>query len=154
MAGRRQKDRCERPSTTTIIYSAWVCLRRAYWSICSAKTTFRYFRYFLRNLRQTWQYPPVNYNQDNRIMTQKIPQFYIEWVNDRLAMTESSNLAYHKAKEYSYLIMSGPKSSPGNLLIFVFLNPTDKRKEPKFLKMHRIQASEVFADNYDILVGH
>ena len=50
--------------------------------------------------------------------------------------------------------MGGPEDAPGNLFIFVFLNPDKsmKKKEPEFLRMHRIQASEVFVDNYEKLL--
>jgi len=85
-------------------------------------------------------------------MTQKIPQFYQRWVRNELGIQKSSAFAYHSGEQYTYLIMGGPQDAPGNLFIFVFLDPDKKRKKPEFLKMHRIQASEVFVDNYENLL--
>ena len=76
-------------------------------------------------------------------MTQKIPQFYQRWIRIGLGISESSAFAYHSSEEYAYLTMGGPEDAPGSLFVFVFLNPDKKRKYPEFLKMHRIQASEV-----------
>ncbi len=87
-------------------------------------------------------------------MTQKIPQFYQRWIRDELGVQASSAFAYHSGEQYAYLVMGGPEDAPGNLFIFVFLSPDEgmKKKEPEFLKMHRIQASEVLVDNYDRLM--
>ena len=85
-------------------------------------------------------------------MTQKIPQFYQRWIRDELGIKSSSAFAYHSGEYYAYLIMGGPEDAPGNLFIFVFLNPDKTRKKPEFLKMHRILASEVFVDNHDRLM--
>jgi len=50
--------------------------------------------------------------------------------------------------------MGGPKDAPGNLFIFVFRNPGkgEKGKEPEYLKMHRIQASEAIVDSLENLL--
>jgi hypothetical protein len=50
--------------------------------------------------------------------------------------------------------MGGPGDAPGNLFIFVFRN-ADKNsgKEPKYMKMHRIQATEVVVDHFENLLN-
>lgn len=82
-------------------------------------------------------------------MTQKIPQFYQRWVRNELGIPESSAFAYHKGEQYAYLVMGGPEDAPGNLFILALLDPDKgmKKREPEFLKMHRIQASEVSVDS-------
>ena len=82
-------------------------------------------------------------------MTHEIPQFYRKWVRENLGITASQDFGYHTGKSYAYLIMGGPKDAPGNLFIFIFRNPgrEEKQKQPEYLKMHRIQASEVVADH-------
>lgn len=89
------------------------------------------------------------------IMTHKIPQFYRRWLPENLGIPASSDFAYHTGEHYAYLIMSGPKDAPGNLFIFVFRNPNknEKRTEPEYMKMHRIQASEVLVDHYENLLN-
>jgi hypothetical protein len=50
--------------------------------------------------------------------------------------------------------MGGPGDAPGNLFIFVFRNADkNKEKEPKYLKMHRIQATELVVDYYENLLN-
>jgi hypothetical protein len=82
-------------------------------------------------------------------MTHEIPQFYRKWVTKNLRIPVSPDFGYHTGQNYAYLIMGGPKDAPGNLFISIFRNPgrEEKRKQPEYLKMHRIQASEVVADH-------
>ena len=83
-------------------------------------------------------------------MTHNIPQFYRRWIRCNLGVSESSDFAFHKGKYFAYLIMGGPGDGFGNLFIFVFSNADkNKGKEPKYLKMHRIQATEVLVDYYE-----
>ncbi len=88
-------------------------------------------------------------------MTHKIPQFYRQWVSENLRIPLASDFVYHTGKQYAYLIMSGPKDAPGNLFIFVFKNPdkNDKGKKPEYLKMHRIQATEILVDHIENLLN-
>jgi len=83
-------------------------------------------------------------------MTHNIPQFYNQWMNDNLGLSPSPDFVYHKGEQYAYLIMGGPEDAPGNLFIFVFSNADNK--EPKYLKMHRIQATEVVNDPLEKLL--
>jgi len=66
-------------------------------------------------------------------------------------MSESS-FAYHEGEYYSYLIMGGPSDAPGNLFIFVFGKPDGNKGKPKYLKMHRIQATEIVVDHLENLL--
>ena len=87
-------------------------------------------------------------------MNHNIPQFYRRWIRGNLGISESSNFVYHKGKHYAYLIMGGPGDAPGNLFIFVFRNADkNKDKEPKYLKMHRIQATEVLVDHLENMLN-
>jgi hypothetical protein len=87
-------------------------------------------------------------------MTHNIPQFYRRWIRCNLGVSESSDFVFHKGKNYAYLIMGGPGDAPGNLFIFVFRNADkDKEKETKYLKMHRIQATEVLVDHLENMLN-
>ena len=87
-------------------------------------------------------------------MTNSIPQFYRRWIHGNLGISESSDFVYHEGKNYAYLIMGGPGDAPGNLFIFVFRNANkNKGKEPKYMKMHRIQATEVLVDHLENLLN-
>jgi len=76
-------------------------------------------------------------------MTQKIPQFYQQWIRDGLEISEFSAFAYHSRGEYAYLIMGGSEDTPADLSIFVFLNPGKDRMVPEYLIVHRIHGPEV-----------
>ena len=49
--------------------------------------------------------------------------------------------------------MGDSGDASASLSIFAFLNPDKKRKNPKFLKMYWIQASEVYVDNHGRLMN-
>ena len=72
-----------------------------------------------------------------------------------MGLSPSSDFVYHEGEQYAYLIMGGPEDAPGNLFIFVFSN-VDKNdgEEPKYLKMHRIQATEVVNDPLEKLLDN
>jgi hypothetical protein len=87
-------------------------------------------------------------------MTHEIPQFYRQWIPENLKIPVTSDFVYHTGEQYAYLIMGGPKDAPGNLFIFVFKNPdSQKRRKPEYLKMHRIQATEILVDHIENLLN-
>ena len=88
-------------------------------------------------------------------MTNKLPKFYRKWIPANLGIPASSDFAYHAGENYAYLIMGGPKDASGNLFVFVFRKPgkSDRRKKPKYLKMHRIQATAILVDHYENLLN-